>query len=133
MTASCSAALTIGTFYGQRPDPALCPEPLLGCAEMDGLVRSCKALGVKNLNLSTTLATVKELLPYAEKYEVMPCPHGHSITWDKEEFSTTETFETAFKLSKWLGANIDIGHFSAIGKIRSSSSRSITMASRTCT
>jgi sugar phosphate isomerase/epimerase len=85
-------------------------------AEMDGLVRSCKALGVKNLNLSTTLATVKELLPYAEKYEIMLCPHGHSITWDKEEFSTTATFEEAFKLSKWVGANLDLGHFAAIGE-----------------
>jgi len=90
--------------------PGLSPE------EVDGLFRSCKALRVKYLNLSTRLATVKQLLPYAEKYKVMLCPHGHSITWDKEEFAGMDTFETAFKLSKWVGANLDIGHFSAIGE-----------------
>ena len=90
--------------------PGLSPE------ECEGLFRSCNALRVKYLNLSTRLATVKQLLPYAEKYKVMLCPHGHSITWDKEEFAGTDTFEAAFALSKWIGANLDIGHFAAIGE-----------------
>ena len=90
--------------------PGLSPE------EIDGLFRSCKALRVKYLNLSTTLATIKQMAPYAEKYQVMLCPHGHSITWDKEEFAGTDTFEAAFKLSPWIGANLDIGRFAAIGE-----------------
>jgi sugar phosphate isomerase/epimerase len=189
------APMTPGIFTGVRPDPALCPTPLLGCApgkggtarnpwawvfarktgddlkaareaqrqflentpdsyykefrakfdragvnihsynpyiqnansdalrgaalspkEIEGLFRSCKALGVKYLNLSTLLATVEQLAPYAEKYQVMLCPHGHSVTWDPQEFSTTATFEKAFKINKWIGANIDIGHFAASGE-----------------
>lgn len=48
--------------------------PGLSPAEIDGLFRSCKALRVRYLNLSTTLKTIKEYAPYAEKYQVMLCP-----------------------------------------------------------
>jgi sugar phosphate isomerase/epimerase len=84
--------------------------------ECEGLFRSCEALRLKYLNLSTTLDTIKQLYPFAEKYRVMLCPHGHSVTWDPQEFSTTKTFEEAFKLGPWIGANLDIGHFSAVGE-----------------
>src|SRR3954451_19117136 len=193
-----SGPLVPGMWTGKRPDPAVCPEPLRGCAagkggsqrnpwawvfarvpadevpaarerqrkfltetpdsyyeefrshfdkaginihsynpyvpqiggsarepspgegmsieECEGLFRSCKALRVKYLNLSTTLDTIKQLYPFAEKYKVMLCPHGHSVTWDLQEFSTTKTFEEALNLGPCIGANLDIGHLSAVGE-----------------
>lgn len=84
--------------------------------EIDGLFRSCNALRVRYLNLSTTQNTIRQLAPYAEKYKVMLCPHGHSITWDRQEFGDTKSFEEAFALGPWIGANLDIGHFAAIGE-----------------
>ena len=60
------------------------------------MFRSCNALRVRYLNLSTTQNTIRQLAPYAEKYKVMLCPHGHSITWDRQEFGDTKSFEEAF-------------------------------------
>jgi sugar phosphate isomerase/epimerase len=37
------------------------------------------------------------------------------VTWNPEEFSTAATFERAFALSKWMGANLDIAHYVAAG------------------
>jgi sugar phosphate isomerase/epimerase len=59
---------------------------------------------------------VKRLVPFAEEHQVIVAPHGHSMTWDSEEFSTGAMFERAFALSKWVGANLDIGHYTAAGQ-----------------
>ena len=59
------------------------------------------------------MAALKRLVPFAEKNEIIIAPHGHSVTWDPEAFSTRATFEKAFALSKWVGANLDIGHYTA--------------------
>ncbi|MEQ1948130.1 MAG: TIM barrel protein [Bryobacteraceae bacterium] len=84
-------------------------------AEIDRTFQFAKALGAKAVNTSTKLTVLKRLVPFAEKNQVMVAPHGHSVTWDPEEFSTEATFEKAFALSKWVGANLDIGHYAATG------------------
>jgi sugar phosphate isomerase/epimerase len=43
-------------------------------------------------------------------------PHGHSVVLDPEDFSTRKTFTDVFRLSKWVWANLDIGHYVAAGE-----------------
>jgi sugar phosphate isomerase/epimerase len=42
--------------------------------------------------------------------------HGHGAVFDKDAFSTRETFVRAMNLSPWVGVNLDIGHYSAAGQ-----------------
>ncbi|WP_068093589.1 sugar phosphate isomerase/epimerase family protein [Novosphingobium rosa] len=84
--------------------------------EIEGIFRACQALRVTWLNLSTRFATIRQMAPFAEKYRIMLCPHGHSNVADRGEFSDTKSFEAAFALSEWVGANLDIGHFHALGE-----------------
>jgi len=85
-------------------------------AELDRTFQMARELGAKSVNVSTTFAMIKRMVPFAEKSGVMVAPHGHSTTWDPEEFSTRATFIKAFGLSKAVGANLDIGHYSAAGE-----------------
>jgi sugar phosphate isomerase/epimerase len=84
--------------------------------ELDRVFQMAKALGARAVNVSTTMPALKRLVPFAEKNEIIIAPHGHSVTWDPEAFSTRATFERAFALSKWVGANLDIGHYTAAGE-----------------
>jgi sugar phosphate isomerase/epimerase len=84
--------------------------------ELDRVFQGAKALGAKAVNVSTTFTALKRLIPFAEKNQIFIAPHGHSQTWDPEHFSTRQTFEKAFSLSKWVGANLDIGHYTASGE-----------------
>ncbi len=84
--------------------------------EIDRTFQFATALGCKSVNVSTTMTMLKRLVPFAEKNRMMIAPHGHSATWDPEHFSTRATFEKAFALSRWVGANLDIGHYAATGE-----------------
>lgn len=84
--------------------------------EIDRTFQAAKALGAKAVNISTKMPMLKRMVPFAEKNQVIVAPHGHSVTWEPEEFSTRATFEKAFALSKWVGANLDIGHYAATGE-----------------
>jgi sugar phosphate isomerase/epimerase len=83
--------------------------------EVDRMFQMTKALGAKAMNISTTASMLKRMVPFAEKHQIIVAPHGHSETWNPEQFSTRATFEKAFALSKWVGANLDIGHYAAGG------------------
>jgi sugar phosphate isomerase/epimerase len=85
-------------------------------AEIDGIFYAAKALGVKAINASINRSFLNRVVPFAEKHRMIIAPHGHSNTSDPDEFSTRETFAEAFKLSKWVGANLDIGHYTAAGE-----------------
>jgi sugar phosphate isomerase/epimerase len=53
---------------------------------------------------------------YAKKYKIMVGFHGHDHTSDPDEFSTPETFARAMQgASRYIGINLDIGHFTAAG------------------
>jgi len=85
-------------------------------AEIDGLFVSAKALGVNAINASVTRTMLNRLIPFAEKHQLIIAPHGHSLVSHVEEFSTRETFTSAMALSKWVGVNLDIGHYTAAGE-----------------
>lgn len=84
--------------------------------ELDGIFFAAKALGVKAINASIRLPMLKRAIPFAEKHQMIIAPHGHSVVQDLEDFSTRKTFTDAFALSKWVWANLDIGHYTASGE-----------------
>jgi sugar phosphate isomerase/epimerase len=105
-------------IYSYNPfmDPgAATPQMPTTDAEIDGIFHGAKALGVKAINASITRPYLKRLVPYAEKHQIVIAPHGHSAVSDPEHFSTRATFTEAFATSKWVGANLDIGHYTAAG------------------
>jgi sugar phosphate isomerase/epimerase len=84
--------------------------------EIDRIFEAAQTLGVKALTLSPRMNIVRRLAPFAEKHQMMVTVHGHSMTWDPDEMSTTASFQRAMALSKWIGVNLDIGHFSSMGE-----------------
>jgi sugar phosphate isomerase/epimerase len=74
-----------------------------------------KALGVKYITASATVSVAKRVAPLAQKNKIVVGMHGHSNIKDPNEFAKPESFEAAMKLSKYIGVNLDIGHFFAAG------------------
>jgi sugar phosphate isomerase/epimerase len=85
-------------------------------AEIDGIFYAAKALGVRAINASIRLPMLKRAIPFAEKHRMILAPHGHSVVQDLEDFSTRKSFTDAFAMSKWVWANLDIGHYTAAGE-----------------
>ena len=75
-----------------------------------------QALGVKYMTASSNVSLAPKIDTYARKYEIMVGFHGHDDTRHPDEFSTAETFARAMQgASRYLGVNLDIGHFTAAG------------------
>jgi sugar phosphate isomerase/epimerase len=75
-----------------------------------------KAMGVKCITASSNVSVAPRVDTYAKKYKMPVGFHGHDNTKDPDEFSTAETFARAMKgASKYIGVNLDIGHFVAAG------------------
>ena len=84
--------------------------------EIDRSFEMVQALGAKAINVSTTMTMLKRLAPFALKHKFVIATHGHSAIHDPEQFSTRESFVKAFALSDYIGANLDIGHYTAAGE-----------------
>ena len=74
-----------------------------------------KALGVNALTASSTVSVTRRVAPIAAKHRRMVGMHGHDNLTDPNEFARPESFETAMRESRWIGLNLDIGHFTAAG------------------
>jgi sugar phosphate isomerase/epimerase len=72
-----------------------------------------QALGVKVITASSTVSVMPRVAPFAEKYKITVGVHGHNNVKDPNEFATPESFAKAMALSKSIGVNLDIGHFTA--------------------
>ncbi len=69
------------------------------------------ALGVNRLTASSNIATAKRISPFAEKAKVHVGMHNHSNI-KPNEFATPDNFKEAMTgTSKYIGINLDIGHF----------------------
>jgi sugar phosphate isomerase/epimerase len=74
-----------------------------------------KALGVNRITASSNISTAKRIDPFAAKAGVYVGMHNHSNI-KPNEFATPENFAEAMKgSSKFIGINLDIGHFWAAG------------------
>lgn len=74
-----------------------------------------RALGAKNITASATVSVAKRVAPFADKYKIYVGMHGHSNIKDPNEFARPESFEKAMDYSKFIGINLDVGHFWAAG------------------
>ena len=85
-------------------------------AEIERGFEMAKALGVQHITASATISVAPRVDKYAQKDKIMVGFHGHDQTNLPDEFSTPETFARALDgASKYLGVNLDIGHFVAAG------------------
>jgi sugar phosphate isomerase/epimerase len=84
--------------------------------EFDRGFQFAQALGVKYITASSQVSLAHKVDGYAQKYKIMVGFHGHDNTKDPDEFSTAETFARAMQgASRYIGVNLDIGHFVAAG------------------
>ena len=81
--------------------------------EIDRGFQMAQALGVKIITASSTVSVMPRVAPFAEKYKITVGVHGHNNVKDPNEFATPESFAKAMALSKMIGVNLDIGHFTA--------------------
>ncbi len=72
-----------------------------------------KALGAKAISSTAQMATARRVAPFADKHKMMWGGHGHDRTDDPEEFSTPESFAMILSFGKYMGVNLDVGHFTA--------------------
>lgn len=83
--------------------------------EIDRGFEMAKALGVNSLTASSTVSVTRRVAPVAAKHKMMVGMHGHDNLNDPNEFARPASFEAAMQESKWIGLNLDIGHFIAAG------------------
>lgn len=83
--------------------------------EIDRSFQMAQTLRVKVITASSTLSVMPRVVPFAEKYKITVGVHGHSNVKDPNEFATPESFAKAMAMSKYIGVNLDIGHFFAAG------------------
>jgi sugar phosphate isomerase/epimerase len=83
--------------------------------EMDYAFQMARDLGVRAISCSTTVAVAKRVAPFADKYKIMWAGHGHADIYDDEQFAKPETFRKIMSFSKYIGVNLDIGHFTSAG------------------
>ena len=81
--------------------------------EIEYAFQMAKALGVKAISSSSTVSFAKRVAQFADKHKIMWGGHGHSNVNDPEEFATPQSFETIMSFSRYIGVNLDIGHFTA--------------------
>jgi sugar phosphate isomerase/epimerase len=74
-----------------------------------------KSLGVGAISTSTQVSMAKRLAPFAEKHKMMVGFHGHANTTNPDEVATPESFVAVMAASKYLGANLDVGHYTEAG------------------
>jgi sugar phosphate isomerase/epimerase len=83
--------------------------------EIDYAFQMARDMGVRAISCSTTVAVAKRVAPFADKYKIMWAGHGHANIFDDEEFAKPETFSKIMSFSKYIGVNLDIGHFTQAG------------------
>ncbi len=83
--------------------------------EMDYAFQMARDLGVRAMSCSTTVTVAKRVAKFADKYKIMWGGHGHFNIYDPEEFAKPETFKEIMSFGKYIGVNLDIGHFTQAG------------------
>ncbi len=83
--------------------------------EIEYAFQMARDMGVRAISCSTTVAMAKRVAPFADKYKIMWGGHGHANIYDDEEFAKPETFSKIMSFSKYIGVNLDIGHFTQAG------------------
>ena len=72
-----------------------------------------QALGTNIITANPTVASTKRLASFADRHKVKVGIHNHNFYTDPNEIATTASFVSAFRLSPYICATLDIGHFVA--------------------
>ncbi len=81
--------------------------------EIDHGFEVAKLLGVNKITASSNVDVSARVDKYAQRYKIMVGFHNHD-SMKKNEFSTPDDWKTAMAgRSKYIGINLDIGHFTA--------------------
>jgi sugar phosphate isomerase/epimerase len=93
----------------------LCYNLAKGCTddEIEYSFQMAKALGARAISSTAQISTAKRVGPFADKHKMMWGGHGHDRVDEPEEFATPESFATVMSFGKYMGVNLDIGHFTA--------------------
>jgi sugar phosphate isomerase/epimerase len=83
--------------------------------EIDYSFRMAQALGVSAISSTSTVTIAKRVAPFADKYKLLWAGHGHDAVNDPEQFATPESFAKIMSFGKYIGVNLDVGHFYAGG------------------
>lgn len=83
--------------------------------EIEYAFMMAKWLGVKAISTSTQVSMAKRLAPFADKHKMMVGFHGHANVTDPDEVAKPESFVAVMAESKYLGSNLDIGHYTEAG------------------
>jgi len=83
--------------------------------DIDYAFRMAQALQVKIISSSSTVTVARRAAPIADKYKITWAAHGHDNVKDPEQFATPEVFAKVLAMGKYMGINLDIGHFTAAG------------------
>ncbi len=83
--------------------------------EIEYAFQMARDLGVRAISCSSTVAFAKRVAPFADKHKMMWAGHGHADIFDDEQFAKPETFKKIISFGKYMGVNLDIGHFTAAG------------------
>jgi sugar phosphate isomerase/epimerase len=84
-------------------------------ADIDYAFRMAQALDVRVISSSSTVTVARRVAPVADKYRIVWAAHGHDNVKDPEQFATPEVFAQVLAMGKYMGVNLDIGHFTAAG------------------
>jgi len=80
-------------------------------AEIEKTFQMASALGQNTITTSTNVSMAARLDEYAKKHRIRVGFHNHSRI-RPDEFATPQDFETALAdRSKYIGINLDVGHF----------------------
>ena len=73
-----------------------------------------RAMGVRYITASSHLSLVHKVDALAQKYRIVVGFHNHSNISNPDDFSNAASFERGLRgTSRWVGVNLDIGHFVA--------------------
>lgn len=81
--------------------------------EIDYSFQVAKTLGARAITCEPPVREAKRLGLFADKHQLMLGFHGHSDVTSVDAFGRPGAWEQAFFYSRFNGANIDIGHFTA--------------------
>ena len=83
--------------------------------EIEYAFMMARALGVDAISTSTQVSMARRLAPFADKHKMRVGFHGHANTQNPDEVATPESFEAVMAASRYLGANLDVGHYTEAG------------------